>query len=129
MPTDWSTEDREQIRKARAAAEALFQPRPKAEILQPGPAPTSASVAHPQPAREPRILSIPVAGTAADEPPAQAMRPTPEARRTATRPRGREIPVAQYARIRTLVAYGMTEEQVAALEERPVAEIERIIKG
>ncbi|HJU15905.1 MAG TPA: hypothetical protein VJ770_05515 [Stellaceae bacterium] len=106
--------DREQISKARQAAEALF--RPKRQDTPP-----SVSDPH-RPAepsqRTPRILrSLPVpARHAKAEPPADPEPPMP-----------RKIPASQFARIRACVKYGMTIPQVAQVYGVAVGEIERIL--
>jgi hypothetical protein len=113
-------DDRERINRARATAEDLFRPKPSAApaVLRAAADPDPAGSADQQLPRQPRIIPIlPAAptNTANAEPPAE---PKPEAR---------QIRASQYGRVRALLNYGMTREQVADLYTVPVSEIERII--
>jgi hypothetical protein len=114
--TDPRDHHRERITNARRAAEELFRPKPQAarETVPDAAAPREQSP------RTPRILAIspavPVSGAAVEapvrlEPPAMS-----------------EIPVSEFARIRTWVKYGMTASDVAQLYEVAVEEIERILR-
>jgi hypothetical protein len=106
-------DDREQIVRARSAAEALFTPKP--EITE---QPVSESSQAPRP-RKPRVLPIlpaPIRQTTADAP------VSPQ------QPAAPEIPVQKRARVRTLVKYGMSVSQVADLYRVPVETIERILR-
>src|SRR5258705_2618314 len=95
--------DRARITNARLAAEELFRPKPQAPREG---APNALSPGEQSP-REPRILAIspaaPVRGAAVE---------TPVSPKSAAMP---EIPVSQFARIRTWVKYGMTVSRVAQI--------------
>jgi hypothetical protein len=105
-------DDREQIVRARSAAEALFAPKPETTeqpVSESSPAPHS---------RTPRVLPIvPV--------------PIPQKTDAPVRPdqpAAPEIPVKNRARVRTLVKYGMSVSQVADLYQVPVETIERFLR-
>ena len=108
-------DDRARIARARQAAEALFRSKPPVS----GPSVPDASPAD-QSARKPRVLAIsPAAPVRRDE------RETP----VALEPQAtREIARSQFARIGTLVKYGMTVAQAAELYGAAVGEIERILR-
>jgi hypothetical protein len=101
-------DDREQMVRARSAAEALFARKP--EIVEP---PVSESSPAPG-SRQPRVL--PILPRPADAP----VSPVP--------PSAPEIPVKERSRVRTLVKYGMSISQVADLYRVPVETIERILR-
>ena len=107
-------DDREQIVRARSAAEALFAPKPQiteqpvSETLQP---PNS---------RKPRVLPI--------LPPARLRQKTADAPAASEQPAAPEIPVNKRSRVRTLVKYGMSVSQAADLYRVPVETIERILR-
>ena len=103
-------DEREQMVRARSAAEALFTPKP--EI-------TEQPVSETSRARQPRVLPIL---------PAPIRHETVEAPATAERPAAPEIPVKKRSRVRILVKYGMSASQVADLYRVPVATIERILR-
>ena len=104
-----SDDGRGGITTARKAAEALFMARPKfPEELTP-----EASA----PARKPRVLPIVPAARAHDE---ELEPSSPKQTPKIARP--------QFARIRTLVRYGMTARQVAEVYGVPLGEIERILR-
>ena len=110
--------DREQITRARQAAEALFtsKPPPVSTRAVPEPlTPTDRST------RKPRVLPIlsPAAPVRHEE------RETPAAPEPQTT---REIPRSQFVRIRTLVKYGMTVAQVAKVYGVAADEIARILR-
>jgi hypothetical protein len=104
-------DDREQITRARQAAEALFRSKP----------PVPASAPADQSARKPRVLritspAVPIRHEALEVP-------------VATEPQTmREIPRSQFVRIRTLVKYGMTVAQVAKVYGVAAGEIARILR-
>jgi hypothetical protein len=112
------SDDPEQITRARQAAEALFTSKPPPVSKPSVPealTPTDQSV------RKPRVLQIvspaaPVRHEKLETP----VNPEP--------PAAREIARAQFARIRTLVKYGMTVAQVARVYGVCVGEIERILR-
>ena len=106
-------EDRERIIRAREAAEALF---------------TSKQSANPPSAREPaterrkpRVLQI-ISPTLADR------NDEPETPPVVSEPPAREIPRAEFARIRVWVKYGITAAQVAQVYGVAVADIKRILR-
>src|SRR5271155_808197 len=110
-------EDREQITRARQAAEALFRSKPSVS----GP-----SVPHSPPAdqsaRTPRVLRI--------IPPAAPVRHPDELKTPVglEPPATRAIPRTQFARIRAWINYGMTIAQVAQVYGVAASEIERILR-
>jgi hypothetical protein len=114
--TDPRDHDRARITNARRAAEELFKPKPQAPRET---APNALSAGEQLP-REPRILAIspaaPIRGSAVE---------TPVSPKQPTMP---EIPVSQFAHIRTWVKYGMTVSQVAQVYKVTVEEIERILR-
>jgi hypothetical protein len=114
--TDPRDHDRARITNARRAAEELFKPKPQAPRET---APNALSPGEQLP-REPRILAIspaaPIRGAAVE---------TPVSPKQPTMP---EIPVSQFARIRSWVKYGMTVSQVAQVYKVTVEEIERILR-
>jgi hypothetical protein len=120
-------DDRQRINRARQNAEDLFRPRQQT-IRAEGPtsAPDAASSAEPQPRRQPRIFTIQpqMPTNAAMAPPTE---PKPIRRRAVVRRETREIPASQPGRVRALMNYGMTREQVAELYGVAVDEVERII--
>jgi hypothetical protein len=71
-------------------------------------------------ARQPRVLAI-----SPTAPIRREVVETPVSLKQQTTP---EIPISQFARIRTLVKYGMTVPEVAQVYGVPVGEIERIIR-
>jgi hypothetical protein len=109
-------DDRERTTRARQAAEALFTPkRQVAEPSDSDPLPSAG-----QPARKPRVL-----GTL----PAPSVRLAEVKAPISAEPQTtREIPRAQFARIRALVKYGMTVSQVAELYGVAAGAIERILR-
>ena len=125
MPDD----QRQQAQTAREAAEALFKPKsrnmpvdaPSAETVSPRSQPEQDAP------RKPRILSATIGAAApldeAEPSPSTSSRP----RRAAPRRKARWIPTSAYGRVRTLVTYGMTIDDVADLYGVPLSEIERIV--
>ena len=107
-------DDRQQITRAREAAEALF--RPKRQLIEPSVPETPPSAA--SSARKPRVLTI--------APPA----PVHTEREAPIRPKQMSpvIPRSQFARVRTWVEYGMTASQVAEVYGVSVGEVERILR-
>jgi hypothetical protein len=109
-------DDREQITRARQAAEALFRSTPPVR----GPS-VPASAGADQSARKPRVLriispAVPIRHEALEVPVATEPQTT------------REIPRSQFVRIRGLVKYGMTVSQVAEVYGVAVGEIERVLR-
>jgi len=108
---------REDINRARQAAEALFAP--KRRVVEPVlPVPVASTG---QLVRKPRILSaVPVQPTRAE-----AVKPSVKA----VSPKKHEkIPAAHSARIRTWLKYGMTISQIADVYGVTIGEIEGILK-
>jgi hypothetical protein len=108
-------DDRQQIARAREAAEALFRPKRQ---------PIAASVPKTPPAavssaRKPRVLAI------ASPAPVHVEREAPVSAKQQMTP---EIPRSQFDRVRTWVKYGMTAPQVAEVYRVAVDEVERILR-
>jgi hypothetical protein len=138
LPNDWQTADRDQINKARRAAEDLFRPKQPTERAAPvttssTDAPASQDAAAMGEVVAPRIIAIPAIvpmGEYIAEPPPPAPEPAPTVRREAKPPakkRVAKIPAAQYGRIQALASYGMTLAEVAAFYGVAETEIERIV--
>ncbi len=133
MPTDWPHDDREQVKRAREAAEALFKPRPQVGCAETPLAASSASSPSEQPApRTPRVIAMPSmtpvrdqkVETPAIQEPTMA-RPKPQS--VVTKRRVPKIPASEFARIQTLAEYGMTLAQLAENYGVSVREIGRIV--
>jgi hypothetical protein len=107
-------DDRQQITRAREAAEALF--RPKRQLIEPSVPETPPAAA--SAARKPRVLTIasPAPVVEREAPVSVKQQMTPE------------IPRSQFDRVRTWVKYGMTAPQVAEVYGVAVGEIERILR-
>jgi hypothetical protein len=130
LSSDWQSDNhqdaREQVNKAREAAEALFAPKKQ---LEPTEAPTSTPIVPlqiQQPAlRTPRIIAI-----SATMPAAVIVGPStdskPKSRRQSSRRRVK-VPATQHDRVRTLASYGMTLGEIADLYGVPVDVIDRIV--
>jgi hypothetical protein len=144
LPNDWQTADRDQINKARRAAEDLFRPKQSTERTAPAKTSTDVPASGETPAagetpapRKPRIIAIPAIVPMRNyhvEPPAPEPAPAttvvprePKPAKAATKKRAAKIPAAQYGRIQALASYGMTLAEVAAFYGVAEAEIERII--
>ena len=108
-------DDRQQITRAREAAEALF--RPKRQLIDPSVPETPPAAA--SSARKPRVLTIALPA------PVHVEREAPVSTKQQMTP---EIPRSQFDRVRTWVKYGMTARQVAEVYGVPVGEIERILR-
>jgi hypothetical protein len=108
-------DDSERITRARQAAEALFTSKsPFSGPSDPDSPPTDQS------ARKPRVLAIaPVASVCREDAETPGV-PEPQAPSAVAR--------SQFARIRTLVKYGMTVAQVAKVYEVAADEIARILR-
>jgi hypothetical protein len=107
------TRDREPLTNARQAAEAIFKPNRQVNEQSRREGAMSDS------ARRPRVLPIlpkPVDDEEFDRPRSPKPQMTPK------------IAGVQFARIRTLVRYGMTARQVAEVYGVAVDEIERILR-
>ena len=100
---------REELTTARKAAEALFTATPKVT--------DESTPDGSEPARKPRVLPIVSAARVHDE---ELEPSSPKQTPKIARP--------QFARIRTLVRYGMTARQVAEVYGVPLGEIERILR-
>jgi hypothetical protein len=107
-------DDREQMMRARHAAEALFTPKPQLDV-QPVPDPVQDIEA-----RKPRVLPI--------LPPAPIRQETVNASATSEPATALEILAKKSARLRTLVKYGMTISQVAEVYQVPIETIERMLR-
>ena len=108
--------DREQIVRARQAAEALFTSK------SPVSKPTVTESAAPSPTgRKPRVLQIIAGPTKSDEDVKAAVTSEPQPRP--------QIPRSQFSRIRSWVKYGMTVRQVAEHYGAEIDEIRRIIRS
>ena len=133
MPTDWPHDDREQVRRVREAAEALFKPRPQVGCAETPLAASSASSPSEQPTpRTPRVIAMPSMASVRDqkvEAPAiqEPMMAKPKLQSVVTRRRAPKIPASEFARIRTLAEYGMTLAQLAENYGVSVTQIERIV--
>jgi hypothetical protein len=109
-------DDRERITRARQAAEALFTPKPQiTEQL------ASDSPRADQSARKPRVL-------ATSPPTAPIRREEVEAPVSSQQQMAPEIPRSQFARIRTLVNYGMKPPQVAEVYGVPIDAIKSVLR-
>lgn len=110
-------DDRERLTTARRAAEALFTPNRQAteQSNRKGTARTGEAV------RKPRVLPILPRAPVLQEEQLEATR-SPKQQMTP------KIARSQFARIRTLVRYGMTARQVADVYGVAVGEIERILR-
>jgi hypothetical protein len=109
--------DREQIARARQAGEALFTAKPPVNPpTVPEAAPTEQAV------RKPRVLQTRTRAPA-------ERNEVPETPSVAPAPAPREISRSEFARIRTLVKYGMTAAQVAELRGVGVDEIQHILRN
>jgi hypothetical protein len=111
-------DDREQITRARQAAETLFTSKPPPVSTPTIPASLTTTD---RSTRKPRVLPIlsPAAPVRHEEHETPA---APEPQTT------REIPRSQFVRIRTLVKYGMTVAQVAKVYGVAADEIARILR-
>jgi hypothetical protein len=109
-------DDRERITRARQAAEALFTPRP--QVVERSAADSLPSTD--QPVRKPRVLGISSPAPARLEEIKAPVAPEPQATP--------EIPRSKFARIRSLIKYGMTVSQVAKVYGVAVGQIERILR-
>jgi hypothetical protein len=109
-------DNREQIARARQAAEALFRSKPPvSEPSVPASAPADRS------ARKPRVLRITSQGGPIRHEAVEVL--------VATEPQTtREIPRSQFVRIRTFVKYGMSVAQVAKVYGVAAGEIARILR-
>lgn len=131
--------DRENVNRARQAAEDLFRPRRQTASENISTAAQSAGQsAEPEARRPPRIFMIPSAGPTRAAKAETPAKPKPVRRPEVVRPEvvrpevvrdeRREIPASQFGRVRALTRYGMTRSQVAKLYGVAVEEIERIVR-
>jgi hypothetical protein len=127
LPTDsqLSTHhNREQLSKAREAAEALFRPKqPSVPASAPPSGPIASSPTIEQPARAPRVFAVPRPKRLDEDPPAQIPKP----QRAKAKQQSAKLPASEHARVRTLTDYGMTAEQVAELYEVSVETIQHAL--
>ena len=115
--------DRQEINKARQAAEDLFKPRQQTS----GPDVPVSSAEH-LPRRQPRILMARQPGPTVVAVVKAPREPKSAPRRVAIRREGSGIPAGQFGRIRALASYGMSQAQVAELYGVTVDEIDRVIR-
>ncbi len=107
--------DRDRAKQARQAAEALFAPKPRL------PEKPAASI---RPAQEPRK---PAAPDSSPPPSLRAPSTAGDGDTLAPKSKGRAIPTAHLARIRTWLKYGMRIAEVAEVYGVDVGEIERAL--
>ena len=107
-------DDREQVVRARQAAEALFTSK---QDVTDQPFSELSQAPHP---RKPRILPI--------LPPATIRQETVNGSAISEPAMVAEIPANKLARLRTLVKYGMTVAQVAEVCQVPIETIERMLR-
>jgi hypothetical protein len=140
LPNDWQTADRDQINKARRAAEDLFRPKQPTERAAPvktstdaAPSGENAATTESSAPRKPRIIAIPaivpMGDYIAEEPasPPESVASREAKTKAPAKKRVPKIPQAQYGRIQALASYGMTLAEVAAFYGVPESEIERIV--
>ena len=108
-------DDRQQITRAREAAEALF--RPKRQLIESSVPETQSAAA--SSARKLRVLAI------ASPAPLHVEREAPVSAKQQMAP---EIPRSQFDRVRTWVKYGMTAPQVAEVYGVAIDEVARILR-
>jgi hypothetical protein len=131
LPHDWhptnARDDREQVNKAREAAESLFKPNKQVERSEAPPTGpmTPSQIEQPAP-RPPRIFARPSTMPVTDATVVPSTDPKPGPGRAVSKRRAK-IPAAQHDRVRTLVMYGMTPDEVADLYGVPVDVVERIV--
>jgi hypothetical protein len=128
-PPAGASNDRENVNRARQAAEDLFRPRREAISENIGAGADNAAVsAELQTRRPPRVFMIPAAGPMRAGKADTAAEPKPARRPAATRDEPRVIPASEFGRVRALARYGMTRTQVAKLYGVSVGEVERVIR-
>jgi hypothetical protein len=131
LSDDWQItnhpDDRDQIKKARDAANALFKPK---RLVSPPEVPlgaaTGASTPEQRVARQPRIIAIPSVSAVGREIAKISTDPARTPKAAMRRPRAK-IPPSEHDRVRTLVTYGMNLDEVARLYSVPMNVIERIV--
>ena len=137
MATDWPHNDREQVNRAREAAEALFKPRQQVAGAEASAAvPRTPSLSEQPAPRTPRVIAIPSMTSVRDQkietpimvkPAIAEPKPPKPPKVVARNRRPTKVPASEFARIRTLAEYGMTLEQLAENYGVSAGEIERII--
>jgi hypothetical protein len=133
LSDDWQTtnrpDNRDEIKKARDAANALFKPK---RLVSPPEVPLAAAIGASTPeqhvARQPRIIAIPSVSAVGREIAEISTGParTPKAAMSGRRAK---ISPSEHDRVRTLVMYGMTHGEVARLYSVSMNVIERIVAG
>jgi hypothetical protein len=117
--------DRDHLRTAREAAEALFKPKPPPANAEPSTPPVTPSATDIPAVRKPRVFAIPQAKAPAEEQPKPVSKSRPKPQKT----RQSGYPGSEHSRIRVLVEYGMTVEQVAEIYGVPVSVIAPIVQS
>jgi hypothetical protein len=107
--------DRERAHRARQAAEALFAPKPKPRVAEPGASRSLAAI-------EKQERTPPPAAPGPNVP--AAVEPGAADNAKQSEP---QIPAAHAGRIRTWLRYGMSMAEVAAVYGVGVGEVERIL--
>lgn len=132
MSHDWQTTNSHDshgiVDQARDAAEALFKPK---QSRTPAQAPATSSDGTPaseqQVPRQPRIFTITPVSMIGEERSEAVATQKQKARRTSSTRQGQTITKSDHGRIRALVHYGMTPEQVADVYGVVRKQIERIV--
>jgi hypothetical protein len=126
MSHDWQStkphDSHGSVNPARDAAEALFKPKVQATVTSSDDAPAS----EPEVPRQPRIFTITPASVIAEER-SEAVATQKKARRTSSTRQARTVTRCDHGRIRALVRYGMTPEQVADVYGVSLKQIEQIV--
>jgi hypothetical protein len=137
LPTDWSHNDREQVNRAREAAEALFKPKEQVARAEASSSlPMTPSLSEQPAPRTPRVIAIPSMTSVRDPKVKTAImvksaiaepKPPKPRKVVARNRRATKVPASEFARIRTLAECGMTLEQLAENYGVSAGEIERIV--
>jgi hypothetical protein len=134
LSNNWQTanprDSRGSINQAREAAEALFKPRrSQLPIQTPTAAPNGAAASEQPVPRQPRIFTTTPDAIIDEDQREAAVTSKRKARRTSHTHEAQTIGRSDYGRIRALVQYGMTPEQVADVYGVPIGRIERIVSA
>jgi hypothetical protein len=132
LPHDWQPtnahSDREQVNKAREAAEALFRPT---QLQVPTQAPLASTDVPPASGqhvpRQPRIFTIAPVSATGEKQREGDVTPKRKARRTPSTREAQTIMMPDHGRIRALAHYGMTPREVARLYGVSVKVIQSIV--
>jgi hypothetical protein len=117
--------DRDHLKAAREAAEALFKPKAPPAKAEPSTPQATPSATDLPAVRKPRIFAIPERKAPAGELP----KPIAKARSKPSKVRQKRIPRSAHRRVRVLVEYGMTVEQVSELYGVSVSFIAAIVES